>query len=338
MTARLPLGPVIAGIAGTTLSSAEREWLCHPAVGGVILFSRNYESPAQLRVLCGTIRDLRSPALLIQVDQEGGRVQRFREGFTPLPPLAVLGRWYASRPDRACDLAYRHGRVMAAEVLDAGVDQSLAPVLDLASISQVIGDRAMAADPDAVSELAGYYLAGMADAGMAGCGKHFPGHGSVAADTHTEIVRDERSREALERDMRPFARLMSRLPSVMMAHVIYPSVDTRPAGYSERWVGEILRGEMGYRGVVISDDLDMTAAGDNMSLADRLARCLDAGCDLALVCQPGSPERLLADSAGHRWPDAGPAIAALRGKAQFTLEEQSTVPEFQAWRESLGKL
>ncbi len=334
---KCPLGPLIVGIPGSILDDAWRQLLAHRAVGGVILFTRNFESVDQLKALCRELRALRDPPLLIQVDQEGGPVQRFRNGFTPLPPVATLGRWYDSRPDRARDLAYRHGRVMAAEILDVGIDQSLAPVLDLGGVSTVIGSRAMSAHASVVADLGAHYLAGMRDAGMAGCGKHFPGHGSVAADSHDEVVSDPRSRSEMTEDLAPFSQLVSQLSSIMMAHVIYPAVDSVPAGFSARWIGDILRGELGFMGTIISDDLVMAGAGPGGSVALRLERCLEAGCDLALVCQPDSVRDLLA-GLDSDWPDAGTAIDRLRGRAQFPLVEQLTVPEFQAWRESLGKL
>ena len=225
MTIECPPGRLIVGFDGLDLTPETRERLLHPAVGGVILFSRNYASPDQLRALTFAIKAVREPRLLITVDQEGGRVQRFKAGFTPLPPLAVLGRWHRTRPDRAGDLAYRHGRIMAAEVLGHGVDLSWAPVLDLDRGSRVIGDRAMADDPEAVAELAAFYVAGMRDAGMAACAKHFPGHGSVAADTHSEVVTDPRPLAALDDDLGPFRALVNQLQAVMMAHVCYPACD-----------------------------------------------------------------------------------------------------------------
>lgn len=331
------LGPLIIGIEGTVLDVATRERLCHPAVGGVILFSRNYENPGQLARLSEEIRALRTPRLLIQVDQEGGRVQRFQEGFTRLPPLAVLGQWHESRPDRARDLAYRHGRVMAAEVLAHGVDQSLAPVLDLDGASCVIGDRAMSAEPETVADLGRHYLAGMRDAGMAACGKHFPGHGSVAPDTHVESAVDDRDCNALEADLGPFRALAHQLPAIMMAHVCYPVVDERPAGFSPVWIRTILRGELEYSGAVISDDLDMAAACACGDLRTRLKSALEAGCDLALVCRPESAAALL-DEMKDSPRETDELIKKLYGKPQFTLEEQLTVPEFLAWRESLEAL
>lgn len=337
MSTELPLGPLIVGIDGISLESATKEMLCHPAVGGVILFSRNYESPEQLRALSDEIRALRSPRLLLAVDQEGGRVQRFREGFTPLPPLGVLGRWYAARPDRARDLAYRHGRVMAAEVLGHGIDLSFAPVLDLDRGSRVIGDRAMSGEPAVVTDLAAHYLAGMHDAGMRVCGKHFPGHGSVEADSHDQVVIDERSLEQLEADLEPFAKLAPKLDSVMMAHVCYPARDPEPAGYSRAWVVETLRERLNFGGVVISDDLDMAGATPAGSLAERVSRSLAAGCEAVLVCRPESARGLLDGSAKWRAPASG-RLEGLYGRAMATLEEQMLVPEFRAWRESLRAL
>lgn len=337
MSLELPLGPLIVGIDGTSLDAATSELLCHPGVGGVILFTRNYESPRQLRALTDEIRSLRSPRLLLAVDQEGGRVQRFRDGFTPLPPLGLLGRWHGSHPDRACDLAYRHGRVMAAELLECGVDLSFAPVLDLDRGSTVIGDRSFSGDAGAVIDLARYYLAGMRDAGMKCCGKHFPGHGSVRADSHDEIVIDERDREAIEEDLRPFRVLAGELDSVMMAHVCYPAVDELPAGYSRCWIVERLRGETGFEGVVISDDLDMAGAFTAGSLGERVAASLAAGCDAVLVCRPDSARELL--EAGHDCcsPKVG-TLESLHGRALASLEEQLLVPEFRAWRDSLRAL
>ena len=330
------LGPLIVGIDGTSLDAATREQLMHPAIGGVILFSRNFESPDQLIALTTELRGLREPRLLICVDQEGGRVQRFREGFTPLPPLAVIGRWYASHPDRARDLAYRHGRIMAAEVLGHGVDLSLAPVLDLGGESEVIGDRALAFDPEAVTDLARFYLAGMRDAGMAACGKHFPGHGTVRPDSHlTEVVDERPMAELRSRDLVPFRELAGELALIMPAHVIYPDFDPQPAGFSERWIGEVLRSEFGYGGLVVSDDLDMEGAACAGSPPERLKRALAAGCDLALVCSPASvPAALEAIGVDVPALDYGP----LYGRDRLTLDEQRRVPEFRAWQDSLKLL
>ncbi|QOC21267.1 beta-N-acetylhexosaminidase [Wenzhouxiangella sp. AB-CW3] len=335
--ASLPLGPLIVGFDGLRLDDETRDMLRHPSVGGVILFARNFQSPRQLTELTGEIAALRQPRLLITVDQEGGRVQRFRDGFTLLPPLAVLGQWYSSHRQRACDLAYRHGRVMAAELLAHGVDLSWAPVLDLDRGSCVIGDRAMASTPAAVIEIGGWYLAGMRDAGMRTCGKHFPGHGSVEADSHHEVVVDRRSDTALEEDLSTFAGLSDRLDGVMMAHVIYPAVDERPAGFSPAWVRECLRGRLGFDGVVVSDDLDMLGAAPAGTLPGRLQQALAAGCDAVLACRAESARSLLEDAPPLPAPAAG-RLESLYGKAALTLDEQLQVPEFRAWRDSLKLL
>ncbi len=334
MSVTLPPGPLIVGFDGTELDAATATRLQHPAVGGVILFSRNFADPDQLRRLCADLAELRDPRLLITVDQEGGRVQRFRQGFTLLPALRVLGRWHRSHPDRAFDLAYRHGRVMAAEVLGHGLDLSWAPVLDLDRSSVVIGDRAMAGTPEVVADLARYYVAGMRDAGMAACAKHFPGHGSVAADSHHEIVTDDRAWEALVEDMTPFARLADQCQAVMMAHVCYTARDERPAGFSTRWIEDTLRRQLGFSGLVVSDDLDMAGAATAGGLDARLAQAFEAGCDLALVCQPESAARLLERDLDWPMPDPA-AVAGLYGRPMATIEEQMLVPEFRAWRESL---
>ena len=331
---------LIVGIDGHALDQCSRAVLAHPAVVGVILFSRNYRDAGQLVALCDEIRALRDPRLLICVDQEGGRVQRFRPGFTALPPLAELGRWYRSHADRALDLAYRHGRIMAAEVLGHGVDLSLAPVLDLGRGSAVIGDRAFSDAPEAVVALAGHYLAGMRDAGMRNCGKHFPGHGTVRADSHDEIVTDGRNRDELNGDIEPFAALAGQLDAIMPAHVCYPCIDDLPAGFSSTWIGKVLRGELVFGGVVISDDLDMSGAGVVGSVSDRWLASQVAGCDLALVCDPDSAQRLIAsvDCADEEFDSARAAAARLLGRASFTLAEQELVSEFRAWKASLNKL
>jgi beta-N-acetylhexosaminidase len=331
---------LVIGIEGTALTDADRRHLRHAAVVGVILFARNVESPEQLVDLCEEIRAQTAPRPLIAVDQEGGRVQRLTEGFTRLPPPASIGRWYGSHPDRALDLAYRHGRVMAAEVLGHGIDLSFAPVLDLAGGSAVIGDRAFGHEPEVVAALAAHYVAGMRDAGMRCCGKHFPGHGSVAGDTHDADVVDDRPREALEADLLPFRRLAGELDAIMPAHVRYPAVDDAPAGFSAAWIDGVLRRDLDFRGIVVSDDLDMAAAAAAGGTAQRLAACAAAGCDLALVCRPDSAADLLAelpDRAGD-YDVARGACAALYGRPSFTLAEQELVPEFRVWKRSLERL
>lgn len=331
-------GPVLIGIEGLELTDRERDWLNHPLVGGVVLFTRNYGHLAQLELLVDNIRSAAAAPMLICVDHEGGRVQRFREGFTRLPPLGLLGRMYEDNPEFACDFAYRHGRVMATELLVAGVDHSFAPVLDLDVDSCVIGDRSFAADKESVSVLARHYLAGMHDAGMRTCGKHFPGHGSVLADSHTDDVIDDRSLATIEQtDLVPFQARLDELDALMMAHVIYPDVDDKPAGYSSVWIREKLRAEMGYQGVVLSDDLGMHAAGYAGKLADRMQVSLEAGCDAVLVCQPEDVAALLAQWGDKPAPD-GSALLQLHGRNTLTRAELATVGEWRHWQQSLTEL
>ena len=283
----------MTGIAGTELDRVEEDLLRHPSVGGVVLFSRNYGSRRQLRTLCDSIHALKQPPLLIAVDHEGGRVQRFRAGFTPLPAAAQYGYLH----DRDQELGHRAARaggwVTAVELRAAGVDFSFAPVLDLGGgVSTVIGDRAFHHDPDVVTGLARAFLAGMRDAGMGGVGKHFPGHGSVAADSHYTLPVDARSYEDIRlSDLVPFERLAaSDLAGVMPAHVVFECLDVRPAGFSHRWIKDVLRGELGFRGIVFSDDLDMAAATTGGDHLDRALAALEAGCDSVLVCNdwPGA--------------------------------------------------
>jgi beta-N-acetylhexosaminidase len=331
-------GPVLIGLEGIELSGRERDWLQHPLVGGVVLFTRNYHNLAQLELLNAAIRETAPAPMLICVDHEGGRVQRFRDGFTRLPPLALLGRLYQDSPDVARDFAYRHGRVMATELLVAGVDHSFAPVLDLDVESCVIGDRAFSAEPESVSDLGRHYLAGMHDAGMKTCGKHFPGHGSVLADSHTDDVVDERGEDSIRAtDLEPFRALVNELDAVMMAHVVYPAVDDRPAGYSRRWIEHRLRRELGFTGVVLSDDLGMHAAGFAGKLPDRARRSLEAGCDAVLVCQPGDVESLLAGWGDAPVPD-GSSLLRLAGKSSVSRAELATVGEWRHWQRSLEEL
>lgn len=279
-------GALILDIAGLSLSRAERARLAHPLCGGVILFTRNGQSREQLHDLCTSIKAVRGD-LLILCDQEGGRVQRFRfEGFTPLPPMARLGEIWAQDSMRALRLAWAVGYVMAAELRACGVDLSLAPVLDLAwGQSSVIGDRAFAADAHTVSMLAARLTQGMAFAGMAHCGKHFPGHGFAQADSHTHAAHDPRElAQIFAADARPYEWLSPGLAAVMPSHVIYPAVDAQPAGFSRRWLQEILRGQFGFGGAIISDDLHMQAARFAGDAAASARAALAAGCDLALYC------------------------------------------------------
>ena len=282
--------PLIIDIAGTALTDDDRQRLAHPLVGGLILFARNWQSRAQLSQLSADIKRLR-PDLLICVDHEGGRVQRFRaDGFTHLPPMRALGQLWMQDAMRAQDAASACGYVLAAELRACGVDFSFTPVLDLDwGPSGVIGDRAFHADARVVTMLAKSLTHGLLRAGMAHCGKHFPGHGFTAADSHTDAPRDTRSLKAiLQDDAAPYGWLGSTLTAVMPAHVIYPKVDSRPAGFSARWLQAILRGRLGFGGAIVSDDLSMEGArridGRTLTPTEAVLAALDAGCDLALLC------------------------------------------------------
>ena len=282
--------PLIIDIAGLSLTQADRQRLKHPLVGGLILFGRNWKDRAQLTALCRSVKALRAD-LLICVDHEGGRVQRFRtDGFTPLPPMRALGEMWLKTPMEATNAATACGYVLGTELRACGVDLSFAPVLDLDyGGSSVIGDRSLARDPRVVALLAKSVIHGLLQSGMANCGKHFPGHGFVKADSHTAIAVDKRSRKAiLADDAAPYRWLSTVLTSVMPAHVIYSRVDHRPAGFSSVWLGDILRGQLGFGGAVFSDDLTMAAArhvdGVDVSYTVAALTALRAGCDMVLVC------------------------------------------------------
>ncbi len=285
-----PHAPVVLDIAGTTLTPADKRRLQHPLTGGLILFARNWESRHQLTDLCSAIKQLR-PDVLICVDHEGGRVQRFRsDGFTHLPPMRALGELWMKDAMTATDAASAAGHVLGAELRACGVDFSFTPVLDLDhGGSSVIGDRAFHRDARVATLLAKSLMHGLLRAGMGNCGKHFPGHGYVKADSHVAVPVDTRGLKAiLADDARPYEWLSSTLTAVMPAHVVYPKVDARPAGFSPRWLKEILRGQLGFTGAVFSDDLSMEGArhldGGTLSYAEAATIALEAGCDLVLLC------------------------------------------------------
>ena len=325
-------GVLMVDLRGLTPGADELELLRRDCVGGVILFRRNFASSGQLRELTGAIRQC-APEILIAVDQEGGRVQRFREGFTALPPLRGIGEAYEADPERGLGLAWDCGKVMAAEIIGAGLDFSFAPVLDLYDpASPVIGDRAFAADPDAVAKLARAYLGGMAEAGMAGVDKHFPGHGLVRADSHVELPVDGRSESELRgRDMQPFVHCRDLLAGVMPAHVVYPEVCVDTAGFSRHWLQTVLRGEIGFDGVIFSDDLSMNAAEQAGAMEQRLEKALRAGCDMLLACNAPDEALRAADWLERENVPRNHRLAAMRATP-------AAGPDGEQWRLALERV
>ena len=279
---------LVIGVAGTELTAQERDWLQHDAVAGVILFKRNFASREQVAELSAAIRAAAPRPQLICVDQEGGRVQRFREGYSALPPLQGFDALYRQDPQAALALAEQHAWLMASEVRASGVDLSFAPVVDLGRGNLAIGDRAFSADPQVVAAFTAAYVRGMHSVGMAATLKHFPGHGTVLEDTHFNDASDPRSLDELRAlDLIPFAAgIDAGADAVMMAHVVYPQVAPEPAGYSPRWIQQILREQMGFGGVVFSDDIGMAGSFSAGGVKARVDAHLDAGCDVVLVCHP----------------------------------------------------
>ncbi len=335
-------------VGGLALTAPERERLANPLVGAVILFSRNFRDLDQLRELVAEIRAVRSPPLLVAVDQEGGRVQRFRTGFYRLPPLRWLGRQYDLDPDRGRRLAQACGWLMAAEVLDAGVDFSFAPVVDLDyGTSEVIGDRSFHGDADIVGELASAYVLGMHKAGMVAVAKHFPGHGYVVADSHLDLPVDPRTLAELYDDLLPYGRLVRQgVNGVMVAHVRYPQVDGAVASLSPWWIGSYLRGELGFGGVVFSDDLSMQALAGEGDMPERVRRTLAAGADMALVCNApdavdGVLDALGADGTASERPVGQARLVALRRRPPVGIDLEASGGTFRgssAWAEAIRLL
>lgn len=317
-------------IAGTWLSAEDRQILRQPQVGGLILFARNIEDPRQVRELSAAIRALR-PDLLLAVDQEGGRVQRLRQGFVRLPAMRAL-----ADNANAEHLAEQCGWVMATEVLAAGLDLSFAPVLDLDhQRSAVVGSRSFEGNPELATRLAGAFIRGMNAAGMAATGKHFPGHGWAEADSHVAIPLDERSLEQIRAvDLQPFAQLSQQLAAVMPAHVIYPQVDSQPAGFSRRWLQDILRGELGFQGVIFSDDLSMAGAHVVGDAACRIEAALAAGCDMGLVCNDRAAAELALSALQRLKVEPPDGLARMRRQA-FPGTEYRQDPR---WQEALASL
>lgn len=279
---------LVIGIAGTELTPQEHGWLQHDACAGVILFKRNFASRTQVADLCAAIREAAPRPQLICVDQEGGRVQRFQDGYTALPSLEGFGRMYAQDPEAALALAEEHAWLMASEIRASGLDLSFAPVVDVGHGNLAIGDRAFSDDPQVVAAFTRAYVHGMHSVGMAATLKHFPGHGTVREDTHFDNAVDDRPLDAIRaHDLVPFvAGIDAGADAVMLAHVVYPQVAPEPAGYSPFWINDVLRGEMGFRGVVFSDDIGMAAAFSAGGIKARVDAHLDAGCDVVLVCHP----------------------------------------------------
>ena len=338
----MPHGPLMLDLEGPALTGEERRLLREPAVGGVILFSRNYQNPEQLAELVAEIHALRSPPLLVGVDQEGGRVQRFREGFTELPPAIRLGELYRHHPQTAREAARHLGWLMAAELRTLGVDFSFAPVADLYDpVSRVIGDRAFSDDPVAVGRLAYAWRRGALEAGMASVGKHFPGHGKVPEDSHHELPVDPRPFDEIwEQDLVPFRHLADNLIEALMpAHVIYSACDPRPAGYSNFWIGEVLRRRLNFQGVVFSDDLSMAAAGVAGDPVARARAALEAGCDMILVCNDRDAARAVArDLADHLDPVAQARLARMHGRGRPTRDQVREDPRYARALEYLAQL
>jgi len=330
----MSLGPIMLDVAALELSSQEREMLAHPRVGGVILFTRNYHSPEQLQKLVSDIHAVREPHLLVAVDHEGGRVQRFRHGFTELPPARVFGRLYDQDRKRALRLTETSGWLMAAELRAHGVDFSFAPVLDLdRGVSQVIGDRAFHRRPEAVADLAHAYMVGMKRAGMVATGKHFPGHGAVEVDSHLGLPVDERPlADIFAEDVLPFERMIRfGMGGVMPAHVVYAQVDEKPACFSPFWLKEVLRKRLGFTGVIFSDDLSMQGAHVMGGIVARGEAALAAGCDMVLVCNhPEDAARLLDGLLPHDDPVSRVRLARMHERHHQDRAELQQDPAWQA--------
>jgi beta-N-acetylhexosaminidase len=318
----IPLGPVVIDVGGVELNDEDRRRLLHPLTGGVILFARNYASSEQLSKLAADIHAVREPPLIVCVDHEGGRVQRFRDGFTVLPPMRLLGKeWDASAP-RARRLAHELGFVLAAELRAHGVDLSFTPVLDLDhGNSSIIGDRAFHRTAEPVGELALALMQGMKQGGMGAVGKHFPGHGHVRADSHLELPIDQRSYDEIARDdLAPFARLIrAGLPAVMPAHIVFEKVDAQPAGFSQVWLKRVLRETLDFDGVVFSDDLSMAGARVAGDIVARTEAAFEAGCDMVLVCNdPDAVDALFGSSKRTLSALALARLARLHGRPAAT--------------------
>ena len=337
----MALGPVMLDVEGLQLTPADRDLLAEPAVGGVILFSRNYASPSQLADLVASIRAVRSPALLIAVDHEGGRVQRFRDGFSAIPPMRRIGREYDRDPDEALALARTAGWLIASELRAADIDLSFAPCVDLdRGLSEVIGERAFHSDPEAVAALSASFCRGLRAAGMAAIAKHFPGHGGVVLDSHEKLPVDRREYGDLLDDLRPYERLIGHrlLAGVMLAHVVYVETDPLPAGFSRYWIENQLRAQLNFDGAVFCDDLSMKAAAGFGPMPKRAALALEAGCDMVLVCNDRPAARTtVATLRDYSNPLSLVRLARLHGTGQLLRETLLVSDEWQAAAQRLAR-
>ena len=337
----MSLGPLMIDLEGTSITAEERELLHHPLVGGVILFTRNYVDPTQLTELVAGIHAQRSPSLIVAVDQEGGRVQRFRAGFSRLPPARQIGHAFDLNPKEGLELARRLGWLMAAELRSHGVDISFAPCVDLDfGVNEAIGDRAFHSRPDAVGQLTVAYTHGMRDAGMAATAKHFPGHGAVIADSHLTLPVDRRELVDVTDDLAPYRRLIANgLPAVMVAHVLFPAVAAAPASLSSRWIRDVLRGELRFQGVVFADDLSMGgAAAAYGDIVTRAQQALAAGCDMLPVCNNRASVIALLDGLNvEPEPASRLRLVRLHGRDGVSREALTALPEWTRSQELLAR-
>jgi beta-N-acetylhexosaminidase len=336
----MTLGPLMIDLTGKEVTAEERELLAHPLVGGVIVFTRNYADSAQLLALVEAIHASRSPPLLVAVDHEGGRVQRFRPGFSVLPAARRIGHEFDLDARAGLGLARHMGWLMAAELLAHGIDLSFAPCVDLDyGVSEVIGDRAFHAQAGVVAQLAVAYMHGMRDAGMAATAKHFPGHGAVVADSHLALPVDRRSLVDLEDDLTPYRRLIANgLPAVLVAHVLFPAVEAAPASASPTWVRQILRGTLGFQGVVFTDDMSMAGAAAAGDIVHRSQRALAAGCDMVLVCNDRPGVVTLLDQLNvEPEPASQLRLVRMRGRDRLTPQELFASDEWRHGRALLAR-
>lgn len=337
----MTLGPLMIDLVGPAVSPEERDMLAHPLVGGVILFTRNYEGPQQLLELTRSIHAARNPPLLIAVDHEGGRVQRFRSGFSRLPPARRLGHLFDTDHAAGLSAARTMGWLMAAELRAHGVDLSFAPTVDLDyGLNEAIGDRALHASADVTAQLAVSYMLGMRDAGMAATAKHFPGHGAVIADSHVSLPVDRREYADLDADLAPYRRLIANgLPGVMAAHILFPAVDAAPASLSAHWLRGVLRADLNFQGAIFTDDLSMGAVAAGSDIVERCQRALAAGCDMLLVCNdPATRSQALAGLAVNPDPASQLRLVRMRGRERLAPAELHASAQWNSAQQLLAQL